>query len=126
VNPQTVDEYIAACPPKTRRLLEKVRQTIRRAAPGAGETISYRMPVYKLNGVVVWFGAFKGHIGLYPPVRGKAALMKAVAPFAGPKGNLRFPFDRPLPLALIARIVKWRVQQNLAKKRAKERDIIRP
>jgi uncharacterized protein YdhG (YjbR/CyaY superfamily) len=77
------------------------------------------MPAFKLNGVVVWFGAFKGHIGLYPPVRGKAALMKAVAPFAGPKGNLRFPYDRPLPLALIARIVKWRVQENLAKKRAK-------
>jgi uncharacterized protein YdhG (YjbR/CyaY superfamily) len=119
VNPQTVDEYIAACPPQTRRLLEKVRQTIRRAAPGASETITYRMPAYKLNGVVVWVGAFKGHIGLYPPVRGSTALMKAVAPYAGPKGNLRFPYDRPLPLALIARIVKWRVQQNVAKKRAK-------
>jgi uncharacterized protein YdhG (YjbR/CyaY superfamily) len=119
VNPQTIDEYIAACPPETRPLLRKVRQTIRRAAPGASEGITYRMPVYKLNGVVVWFGAFKGHIGLYPPVRGDAALMKAVAPYAGPKGNLRLPFDRPVPLALIARIVKWRVQQNLAKKRTK-------
>jgi uncharacterized protein YdhG (YjbR/CyaY superfamily) len=119
VIPQTVDTYIAAFPPKIQQLLKKVRQTIRRAEPRACEGFSYRMPVYKLNGVVVWFGAFKGHMGLYPPVRGNAALMMAVAPYAGPKGNLQFPFDQPLPLALIARIVKYRVRQNLTKKTAK-------
>ncbi|MBN1513561.1 MAG: DUF1801 domain-containing protein [Phycisphaerae bacterium] len=117
MNPQTVDEYIAASAPEVRAILEKVRQTVRRAAPRAEEGISYRMPVYKLYGVVVWFGAFKGHIGLYPPVRGDAALRKASAPYAGPKGNLRFPLDRPVPYGFIGRIVRWRVKQNLAKNR---------
>jgi uncharacterized protein YdhG (YjbR/CyaY superfamily) len=118
VTPQTIDEYIAACPPETRQLLEKVRQAIRRAAPGASEGITYRMPVFKLHGAVAWFGLFKGHIGLYPPVRGNAALLKAIEPYAGPKGNLRFPLDRPVPFALIARIVKARVKQNLDKARS--------
>jgi len=91
------------------------------AAPGAQETISYRIPAFRLNGVLVYFAAFKKHIGFYPPVRGDARLEKAVAPYAGEKGNLRFPLDQPIPFALIERITKLRVKQNLAKARSKGR-----
>ena len=79
------------------------------AAPEAEETISYRMPAFKMNGVLVYFAAFKTHIGLYPPVRGDDSLMRAVRPYAGPKGNLQFPLDKRIPYALIRRIVKARV-----------------
>jgi uncharacterized protein YdhG (YjbR/CyaY superfamily) len=93
-------------------LLAKVRATIRTAAPQATETISYRIPAYRQNGMLVYFAGFKAHIGLFPPTRGHAALEKAAARYAGPKGNLRFPYDEPLPLALIARIVRHKVRQD--------------
>ena len=92
-------------------ILERIRSTIRRAAPGAQETISYQIPAFRLNGVLVYFAAFKKHIGFYPPVRGDAALEKAVSRYAGEKGNLRFPLDEPIPYALIARIVKLSEQK---------------
>ena len=95
-----------------REILEKIRETVRQAAPGAEERMSYRMPTFFLDGVIVHIGAFKSHIGLFPPVQGDAKLMAAVAPYAGPKGNLRFPLDRPIPYVLIARIVKARVRRN--------------
>ena len=107
-----VDAYIAGFPPRVRVLLEKVRRTIRKAAPVAKEVISYRIPAFKLNGMLVYFAGFKQHIGLYPPVRGNAALEKAARRYAGPKGNLKFSYDEPLPLALIARIVRHRVRQD--------------
>jgi uncharacterized protein YdhG (YjbR/CyaY superfamily) len=110
--PRTVDRYIAAAPPKVRPILRKVRRTILRAAPEARETISYRIPAYSLNGTLVYFAAFKSHIGLYPPVRGDAALERAASAFANEKGNLRFPLDRPIPYSLIERIVRFRVKQN--------------
>jgi uncharacterized protein YdhG (YjbR/CyaY superfamily) len=88
---------------------------VRKAAPAAEETISYQIPAFTQDGVLVYFAAFKTHIGLYPPVRGDAAIQKAVAPYAGEKGNLRFPLDEPIPYALITRIVKLRLRQNLAK-----------
>jgi uncharacterized protein YdhG (YjbR/CyaY superfamily) len=113
--PTTIDEYIAAFPLEVREVLERIRQTIRGVAPEAEETISYRIPTFKLHGVVVHFAAFKHHIGLYPPVRGDARLEKAVAPYAGEKGNLRFPLDRPIPYDLIEKIARLRVKQNLAK-----------
>lgn len=113
--PSTVAAYIAAQPPKVRQALAKIRAIIRRAAPDADESISYRMPAYKLNGVLIYFAAFKSHIGMYPPVRGSAQLLKAVQPYAGPKGNLQFPFDQPIPYKLIERIAKEKVKQNLAK-----------
>ena len=113
--PETVDEYIDAFPSDVQAVLEKIRQTVRAAAPEAEERISYRMPSFVLEGVLIYFAAFKQHIGLYPPVRGDASLEKAVAPFAGEKGNLRFPLDRPIPYALITRIVKFRAKQNRAK-----------
>lgn len=112
---ETVDQYIEGFPPKVQAVLRKVRQTVRSAAPDADERISYRIPAYFLDGVLVYFAAFKSHIGFYPPVRGDARLEAAVAPFAGEKGNLRFPLDEPIPYALITRIVKFRVKQNREK-----------
>jgi uncharacterized protein YdhG (YjbR/CyaY superfamily) len=113
--PRTIDEYIATFSPKVQQVLQKIRRTIRKAAPGAEEVISYRMPAFKLHGILVYFAAFQKHIGLYPPVRGDASLMKALAPYAGEKGNLRFPLDQPVPYDLIERIARLRVKQNLAK-----------
>ena len=89
---------------------------VRGAAPGAHEAISYQIPTFKLNGILVHFAAFKNHIGFYPPIRGDAALEAAIAPYAGERGNLRFPLDQPIPYDLIERIAQLRVQQNLAKK----------
>ena len=105
-----VDAYIASQAAPVQALLTQVRATAHASAPGAQELISYRMPALRWGGrIVLYFAAFKGHVGLYPPVRGDADLMQAVAPFAGDKGNLRLPFDQPLPLDLIARIVAQRV-----------------
>jgi uncharacterized protein YdhG (YjbR/CyaY superfamily) len=114
-----VDAYIARFPGPAQTLLRKMRATIRAAAPGAAEVISYRIPAYRLHGIVVFFAGFKAHIGLFPPVRGNAALEKAVAGYAGPKGNLRFPYDQSLPLALIARIVRHQVKQDQRRAAAK-------
>jgi uncharacterized protein YdhG (YjbR/CyaY superfamily) len=117
--PTTIDEYITIFPPDVRAVLEKIRQTIRTSAPEAEEIISYRMPAFRFNGILLYFAAFKNHIGLYPPIRGDAKLMKAVSPYAGEKGNLRFPLDQPIPYDLIERIARLRVKQNLAKQPAK-------
>ena len=107
--PATIDEYIAQGAPDVRAILQKIRHTVAAAAPDAEETISYRMPAFRQNGVLVYFAAFKKHIGLFPPVRGDARLMKAVRPYAGARGNLQFPLDKPIPYDLIRRIVKARV-----------------
>ena len=119
--PENVDAYIAAFPPPVKAILERIRRTIRRAAPDAEEIISYRMPAFRLNGVLVYFAAFKNHIGLFPPVGGDAALERAIAPYAGEKGNLRFPLDRPIPYGLIQRIARLRVKQDRAKARSRKR-----
>ena len=83
------------------------------------ELISYRMPAFKLHGILVYFAAFKNHIGVFPPLKGDAKLQAAASKYAGPKGNLKFPLDAPIPYALVARIVKLRVKQDLAKARRK-------
>ncbi|HTF90071.1 MAG TPA: DUF1801 domain-containing protein [Planctomycetota bacterium] len=111
VKPSTIDEYIAAFEPGVRAVLRKIRSTVRKAAPAAQEKISYRIPCFAQDGVLVYFAAFKNHIGLFPPVRGDAKLKLAVSRYAGPKGNLKFPLDQPIPYALIARIVKARAKQ---------------
>ena len=116
-----VDSYINSFPRDVQALLRKVRRTIRAAAPKATEVISYRMPAYKQHGMLVYFAGFKNHIGLYPPVRGNATLQEAVAKYAGPKGNLKFSFDEPLPLALIERIVRHTVKQDAAKVLARKK-----
>lgn len=113
--PRNIDEYIASFSPEVQAILEKIRLTIGNAAPGAREMISYRMPAFWLNGILVYFAAFKKHIGLYPPVRGDQGLEKAISKYAGEKGNLRFPLDQPIPYGLIERIVKLRVKQASAK-----------
>lgn len=113
--PKTIDEYIAAFTPEVQTILEQIRATIHAAAPDAQETISYQIPAFTLSGTLVYFAAFKNHIGFYPPVSGDARLEKAISPYAGEKGNLRFPLDQPMPFPLIERIVKLRVKQNLAK-----------
>ncbi len=113
--PKTIDEYISAFPPDVQAILQRIRRTVQRAAPGARETISYQMPAFKLHGVLIYFAAWKHHLGLYPPVRGDERLEKAVAPYAGEKGNLQFPLDRPIPYGLIEQIVTLRVKQDQAK-----------
>jgi uncharacterized protein YdhG (YjbR/CyaY superfamily) len=113
--PKSIDEYLAKFPPDVRTILDRIRLTIHRAAPEAQESISYQMPAFTQSGVLVYFAAFKSHIGVYPPVSGDAALEKATSPYAGEKGNLRFPLNQPIPYGLIERIVKLRVKQNSAK-----------
>jgi uncharacterized protein YdhG (YjbR/CyaY superfamily) len=104
----TIDDYIESCGQDVQPILLKIRATIHKAVPAATETISYRMPAFKHGRILLYFAAFKQHIGLYPPVRDNAALVKAVARYAGPKGNLKFPLDQPIPYALIARIAVHR------------------
>lgn len=111
--PKSIDEYIAAAPEEVRPTLESIRATVRKAAPNAEERISYRMPAFFQDGALVYFAAFKSHIGLYPPVRDEA-LRPLVGGFAGPKGNLKFPLSGPIPLGLIRRIVTARIKGNLA------------
>ena len=112
---ETIDEYIKTFPKDVQTILEKMRQTIRRAAPEAEETISYQIPTFKLNGIsLVHFAAFRKHIGLYPPV--PAAFKKEVSAYEGPKGNLRFPTDKPIPYDLVTRIVLFREKEILGKK----------
>src|SRR3954451_23183052 len=115
----TIDEYISRFAPEVQEILQKFRLTIRGVAPEAEEAISYQIPAFKLHGVLLYFGAFKNHIGLYPPIRGDAELMKAIAPYAGEKGNLQFPLDRPIPYDLIERITRLQVERNQAKAAAK-------
>ena len=117
--PKDIDDYISRFPAEVRAILENVRATIRTAAPDAKEVISYQMPAFKQHGILVYFAAWKEHIGLYPPVSGDEALMQAVARYAGPKGNLQFPLDEPIPYDLIEWIVKSRVRQVTEKAAAK-------
>jgi uncharacterized protein YdhG (YjbR/CyaY superfamily) len=116
-----IDAYIATFSPAVQTILESIRLIIHNAAPEAQETISYRIPAFTQHGILVYFAAFKNHIGFYPPVSGDAKLEKAISPYAGEKGNLRFPLSQPIPYDLIERIVKLRLKQNLAKATAKSK-----
>ena len=109
-----IEQYIDACTPDVRPILQKIRAIVRAEAPDAVEKISYRMPAFFLNGALIYFGPFKHHIGIYPPVKGDAALNRALAKHRGEKGNLRFNVDEPLPYALIRRVVKCRVREHRA------------
>jgi uncharacterized protein YdhG (YjbR/CyaY superfamily) len=117
--PKDIDEYISQFSPDVQEILLKIRKTIRNAAPDAEEIISYQMPAFRQHGMLVYFAAWKEHIGLYPPIFGDAAIEKAVSGYAGPKGNLQFPLDKPIPWNLIKRIVKLRVNQDNEKAAAK-------
>jgi uncharacterized protein YdhG (YjbR/CyaY superfamily) len=116
-----VDAYIAGFPPEIRARLEKVRATIRKAVPQAEEGISYRIAGYKLEGVLIYFAGFKQHIGMYPAPRGSAEFRDALASYAGGKGTVQFPHDKPLPLDLIRRIVKFRAAENLQRAAARKK-----
>jgi uncharacterized protein YdhG (YjbR/CyaY superfamily) len=120
-NPADIDGYISQFPADVQTLLRDVRETIRRAAPEAVETISYQMPAFRQHGILVYFAAWKKHIGLYPPITGDTVVEKAIARYAGPKGNLQFPLDEPMPVALIERIVRLRVKQDTEKAEAKHK-----
>ena len=110
--PAPVDAYIASFNPAVRVILRRVRATARAAAPNATEIISYRMPALRQKGVLVYFAAFKHHIGFYPPIRGDSRLERQAAKYAGAKGNLRFAFDQPIPYKLIAALTKLRARQD--------------
>ena len=119
--PHSVDAYIATFPPDVQAILRKVRATVVAAAPDAHEIISYRMPALRQHGVLVYYAAFKNHIGFYPPINGDARLEQASARYAGEKGNLRFPLDEPIPYPLIARLTRLRAKQDTAAAKAGRR-----
>ena len=116
-----IEQYIDGCAPHVRPILRKIRALVRAEAPDAVEKISYRMPAFFLNGALIYFAAFKQHIGMYPPVKGDAALTRALARHRGEKGNLRFSLDEPIPYRLIRRVVKYRVREQKAKSAARKR-----
>ncbi|MFL9482466.1 iron chaperone [Chitinophagaceae bacterium LWZ2-11] len=112
---ENIDAYIATFPEAVQILLEKMRTTVKKAAPTAEETISYGMPTFKLHGNLVYFAAYKNHIGFYPTPSGIKAFAEEIAKYKNSKGAVQFPLDKPLPLALITKIVKFRVAECLAK-----------
>jgi uncharacterized protein YdhG (YjbR/CyaY superfamily) len=117
-----IDEYIAGFPDDVQEMLEKIRMTIRKAAPDAEETISYQIPAFTLKGkYLIYFAAYKKHIGLYPAPRGNEKFKKELSAYEGGKGTVRFPFDKPIPFGLIGRIVKFRAKENLEKAKTKGR-----
>ena len=113
--PITTDEYISGFPKETQKILEQLRATIKKAAPKADEVISYGMAAFKLNGMLVWFAAHTNHIGFYPSPSGIEAFKKELSIYKGAKGSVQFPLEKPLPLGLITKIVKFRVTENLQK-----------
>jgi uncharacterized protein YdhG (YjbR/CyaY superfamily) len=122
VTPKTIDEYIAGFPKDVQEILEKIRMTVRKAAPEAQETIKYGMPTFTLNGNLVYFAAFKKHIGFYPPPTGLEKFKNELSAYAGPKGSLIFPLDQPIPYDLIREIVVFRVKENLERAEAKRKN----
>jgi len=110
-----IDKYISGFPKEIQTMLEQIRLTIRQAAPEAEETIKYAMPTFVLNGNLVHFAAFKNHIGFYPVPSGIEAFKKELSVYKGAKGSVQFPLNKPMPLDLITKIVKFRVKENLNK-----------
>ena len=115
----SMDEYIATFPKEVQDMLEEIRATIKATAPEAEEKISYHMPAFVLNGYIAHFAAYKNHIGFFGNSTASPAYKKQVAVYAGPKGNLKFPIGKPLPLKLIRHLVKNRVADNLRKAKLK-------
>jgi len=113
---KTIDEYIEAFPVDVQHILEKMRETIQQTAPEAVEAISYQMPTFKLNGKnLVHFAAYKNHIGFYPIPSGIEAFKQELSPYKQGKGSVQFPIDKPIPYALVEKIVKYRAKENLAR-----------
>ena len=119
--PTDIPSYIVTYPKDVQKVLRKLRAAIRKAAPKAKEGIKYGIPTFMQKGNLVHFGAFKNHIGFYPAPSGIRAFKNALAPYFSAKGSLRFPIDKPLPLALVTKVVKFRVKENTSKKPKKLR-----
>lgn len=113
---RTVDEYIATFPRDAQTVLEELRHVIRDSAPGAKEAISYQIPVFRLNGDLVWFAAFKGHIGFYPRASAVEAFKEKLSKYEVSKGTIKFPLNEPIPFDLIKEIVRFRVKENVGRK----------
>jgi len=118
-NPNGIDEHIAKFPKDVQEILEKIRATIRKAAPDAEETINYGIPTFTLKGNLVHFAGFKNHIGFYPTPSGIEKFKKELSVYKGAKGSVQFPLNKPIPYGLISKIVKFRVKENLEKAAAK-------
>jgi uncharacterized protein YdhG (YjbR/CyaY superfamily) len=119
MNIETIDDYIARYPRHVQRILKKLRQTIREATPEAQEVISYRIPTFRLNGNLVHFGAFRDHIGFFPTSSARENFGKELSKYEGGRGTIQFPLDKPIPYALVRKIVKFRVKENHSEKRTK-------
>ncbi|MBI5352015.1 MAG: DUF1801 domain-containing protein [Chloroflexi bacterium] len=115
----SIDEYIATFPKDTQKILKEIRATIKAAAPEAVEKISYQMPTFFLKGNLVHFAAWTNHIGFYATPSGNEAFKKELSIYEGAKGSVKFPIDKPMPLKLISKIVKYRVAENLKKAKLK-------
>jgi uncharacterized protein YdhG (YjbR/CyaY superfamily) len=111
----SIDEYIATFPAEVQKILQEIRAVIKAAAPDAQEKISYQMPTFFLKGNLVYFAAFKNHIGFYPAPTGVEAFAQELSLYKGAKGSVQFPINKPMPLDLITKIVKYRVTENLKK-----------
>lgn len=116
----TIDEYIADFPTSTQKLLKRLRAAIKKAAPEAGEKISYAIPTFTLGGNLVHFAGYDHHIGFYPGAEAIKAFRKELSGYKGAKGSVQFPIDKPLPLDVVTDIVRFRVMQNMMKKEKKE------
>ena len=118
---KNIDDYISLYPEETQLVLKELREIIRKAAPGADEVISYHMPAFKLNGVLVYFAAWKDHIGFYPTSSGISAFQKELTKYKFSKGAVQFPLNKKLPKGLITKIVKYRVIENRARQKGKQK-----
>jgi uncharacterized protein YdhG (YjbR/CyaY superfamily) len=118
--PFSVDAYIASFPEDSQKMLAQLRLTIKEVAPQADETISYGMPAFKWNGILVWFGAHTNHVGFYPRASAIEKFKKELSGYKGAKGSVQFPLREPLPLDLIKRIIQFRIEENLQKTTSKK------
>jgi uncharacterized protein YdhG (YjbR/CyaY superfamily) len=114
-----IDSYILAQPIEVRERLEKIRHVIKSVAPKAEEVISYNMPAFKFHGMLVYFAVFKHHIGFYPFTTAITEFQKELSIYKGAKGSVQFPLDKPVPITLIMKIIKFRVKENLEKFKSK-------
>lgn len=120
IKPNNIDEYITGFPKTTQKILKQVRATIKKAAPAAQEKISYGIPTFTLNDCyLIYFAGFKNHISLYPAPRSNEIFKKELSAYKGGKGTVQFPLDKPMPLHLITRIVKFKIKENSIKAKGK-------
>ena len=119
---RTVEEYLSSLSPQARDVAETMRRTVKKAAPQARELISYNMPAIELNGILVYYAAYKNHIGFYPTPSGIEAFREELSVYEGAKGSVKFPIDQPLPLRLIKSIVEFRVLENMEKVKSKTKE----